>query len=126
MSIDPIERIAEERLYELSVDLQVQLEKGTGTRPILWMLVQARKKAAAATTQLVLADAEKPADIRKCQAAILLYDDLIDLCRALLKRGKEADYRIHESDREELADLTRDLSPEEQRMTGLEPEGTDL
>jgi len=126
MSNDPIERVAEEKLFELSADLQVQLEKGTGVRPVLWMLAQARNRAAKAIVQMSIAEPDDIASIRICQAAIRLYDDMVQSCRDLMKRGKEADRKIAERDREEMQELIMDLTPEEQRMTGLEPTGTDL
>jgi len=126
MSNDPIERIAEHELFELSADLQVQLEKGTGIRPVLWMLTQARTKAAKAIVQMSIAEPDDIVSIRTCQAAIRLYDDMVQSCRDLIKRGREADRRIAERDRDEMQELIMDLTPEEQRMTGLEPIGTDL
>lgn len=126
MSNDPIERIADEHLREIYYDVMVQLERGTGTRPVLWVLTEARKKAAAAIVQMTLIDPTRIEDLRTCQATIRVYDEMVLLFRDLMKRGKDADRTIHEQEREEIGDLVHDLSPEEQRMAGLEPQGTDL
>ena len=123
MTADPIGRIADERLSELAIDLQVQLEKGTGTRPVLYLLLEARKKAVAAMVQLSLVDPADAHSIRVCQMSIALYDDMVNSCRDLVKAGKEARFRIHERDRAEMQDIIVD--PEERQLFNLEPEGDD-
>lgn len=123
---DPIERIADEHLRELYYDVILQLEKGAVMRPVLWLLTEARKKAAAAIVQMTMVDPEKTEEVRTCQASLRVYDEMVLLFRDLVKRGKEADRQIHERYREEMGDLVLDLSPEDRRMAGLEPEGTDV
>lgn len=123
MSNDPIERIADERLIELAADLQVQLEKGTAMRPVLWLLAESRKKAAAAIVQLVLCEPSDVVAITTCQRAIHLYDDMVQACKDLMKRGKDADHSIHEHEREELEDVI--LGDDDHQLFGLEPMGSD-
>lgn len=123
MTTDPVGRIADERLSELAIDLQVQLEKGTAMRPVLYLLLEARKKAVAATIQLSIVDPSDAQAIRICQMAIGMYDDMVTSCRDLLKGGKEARFRIHERDRAEMEDIIVD--PQERELFNLEPQGED-
>lgn len=123
MSSDPIERIADEHFIELAADLQVQLEKGTGTRPVLWLLSEARKRAVSATFALTKIDPMKTDDIRHLQNEISLYDDMIQDCKNLMSRGKEADRRLHERDREELQGVV--MADDDRELFGLEPMGSD-
>ena len=43
---DFLAALSDDHLVNLSIDLMVQLERGTGTRPVLWLLCRARKRAA--------------------------------------------------------------------------------
>ena len=119
MTTDPIGRIADLRLLENSADLIVQLEKGTGTRPILNLLNKARKRAVNANIQLVIADADDTATIRKLQAEIALYDDMVTACKEIVADGQDAEARINEIDREELQSVI--MTPEQRRLHGLDP-----
>lgn len=121
-----IEKLADERLIALSAEIEVQLDKNAKMRPIIWLLAEARKRASAAMTSLVLTDASKVEDVRAFQNEVRLYDDLVTSCRALIERGREADKRIDEQDRSALADII--LQPEDRdvaRLLGAEPEGQD-
>ena len=123
MSNDPIENIARQRLIDMAIDLQVQLERGSGTRPMLWLLARARTRATAAMFSMCKVDPKKADEIQMLQNEINLYADLIEDCRALLARGKEEDRELDEQDRIEIADL---LSPEDAQAAGLKqtPEDT--
>jgi hypothetical protein len=121
---DPIERIADEHLIKLAADLQVQLEKGTAMRPVLYLLAEQRKKARAAVVQMTLLEPTDAAGIAVCLRSIHLYDDMISACQALMKRRKDAEHRIHERDREEIEDVI--LGDDDRALFGLEPKGTDL
>ena len=119
MNTDPIGRIAELRLIENAADLTVQLEKGTGTRPILHLLHKARERAMAANTQLVLAEASDTKTIRALQAEILLYDDMVTACKEIIADGKDAESSINDADREEIQSVI--MTPEQRRLHGFEP-----
>lgn len=110
-------------VIDLAIDVHVQLEKGTGTRPILWLLASARERAAQAMRNLVEIDPTDTAKIIILQGQAAAYSDLIDDCRALLNRGKEADRQLDEAARIEIADV---LSIDEARDLGLQqtPEDT--
>jgi hypothetical protein len=123
--MDPIEKLADEQLRFLSADLQVQLERGTGTRPVLWLLANARKKAAKAFVMFMDADPGDVKLIQRLQAEVKLYDDMILSCRALFARGKEADRNIRESDREALEEIASEMTDEERRLNNIEPRGQD-
>lgn len=122
---DPIEELGDEHLFLLAADLQVQLEKDTANRPVLFLLSEARKKARLAISQLVEVDAGETEAIRGFQAEVRLYGDLIDNCQALITRGREADGLIAESERSELAELIGSMSPEERRLYRFEQQGDD-
>jgi hypothetical protein len=97
--MDPIEKLGNEQLRLLAADLMVQLEKGTAYRPVLWMLVQARKRAAGAIDLFIDVDPEDVDAVRKIKAEILVYTDMVRSCRELLAKGREAEARIGEDDR---------------------------
>lgn len=125
MSKDPIEELGNEQLFVLAADLEVQLEKGTGTRPVLYLLIQARKKAATALIKLVEVDAIETNAIRSLQAEVRLYSDMVQSCQELIVRGAEADRLIHENDRIDMAEIVGSMSPEEQRLYGVQTKGDD-
>src|ERR1700733_4364366 len=102
---DPIEALADEQLFEMALDVQVQLEKGTGTRPVLWMLSQQRAKAREAMAKLVDVDATEIEAIRALQSEVRLYGDLVTSCQNLMRRGREADAMIAEKDRSDMAEI---------------------
>ena len=120
---EPIETIARQRLIEMAIDLQVQLERGSGTRPVLWLLARARARAVTAIYSMVKIDPTRADEIRMLQNEVNLYGDLVDDCKALLARGQEEDRELDEQDRIEIADL---LSPEDAQRAGLKqtPEDT--
>lgn len=120
--IDPIEKLADEQLFELALDVRVQLEKGTGTRPVLWLLAQQRTKAREAISKMVEVDATETDAIRNFQQEIRLYGDLIAACRDLIARGREADALIAEADRSDIAEI---MSPEERQLHGFQTQGDD-
>lgn len=120
---DPIEELAHAELLRMSADVEVQLEKNTANRPVLFMLARARQAAAAAITRLVIVEPENLAEIRGLQTEVRLYDKMVDSCRALLERGKEADARIREEDREDMHELLVD--DEQRKLYGLYSKGFD-
>lgn len=122
---DPTMALANEALFTLAADLQVQLEKGTGTRPVLWLLAQQRTKACDAMVKLVEVDATETEAIRTLQNEIRLYSDLVTACQELIIRGREADAMIAETDRSELANIIGDMSPEDRRLHGFEQRSDD-
>jgi hypothetical protein len=120
---DPIEMLSHAELLRMSADVQVQLEKNTANRPVLFMLARARQTAAAAITQLVIIEPDRTAEIRSLQNEVRLYDNMVDACRAMLERGKEADARIREEDREDMHELL--ISDEQRKLYGLDNRGFD-
>lgn len=110
MSMTAAERLAEERAIALSAELELQLERRAGTRPVIAMLAKARTLAFVAMNTLVYAD---PADIEKVrglQHEIRRYDDLVAWCQEIFVDGLEADAKLSEQERREFADLI--MSPE--------------
>lgn len=118
MPASPIDHIADSELILSYIDLQVQLEKGTGTRPVLWLLNDARKKAVAAFHALVRIDCNDAEGVRTLQNEVIMFDELIASCQQMVNRGREADRAIDEADREQLAAF---LKTTEAREMGLTP-----
>lgn len=123
--MDAIERLADERLLELSTDIQVQLEKGTALRPVAYMLAEARKKAAKAILLFIDVDPHDWKLILRLQNEIKVYDDMVTAARSVIAHGEDAKHRITEKDRAELESIVRDMSPEERRLYNMEPRRTD-
>lgn len=120
---DFIASLANEDLVNLSADLQVQLEKGTATRPVLWLLCRSRARAVSALRMLADVNVTKAADIITLQAQVHSYGEMMEDCQALLNRGRDADLQLAEDERMNIADA---LDPEEARALGLDktPEDT--
>jgi hypothetical protein len=126
--MDPIEKLGDEHLRALATDLMVQLEKGTALRPVLWMLAQARKRAAKAVAMFIDLDINDVVDVpalRKLQMEICIYDDMVRNARELLARGREADQRIGEDDRLAIEEIVAEMSPEDRRLYQLTQQGAD-
>lgn len=113
--IEPIEGLARAKLVEMCLDLSVQLERGTGTRPMLWILSQARARAADAIFALAKMDisADKIDEMRALQNEITLYGDMMESAKKMLIRGTEVDQEMTEEDRLAIAEfLTTDQARE--------------
>lgn len=104
------ERLADQRAIALSADIQIQLDRNAGLRPMVAILAKAREQAALAMNSLVYADASNPESIRGYQNEVRRYDDLVAWCQEIFNEGIEADRRIDEADRIEFSNLI--LSPE--------------
>ncbi len=118
MNDDAIDAAARAFLIDSYLDLKVQLEKGTGTRPMLYLLADARNKAVIAIRKMVEIDVSETASLMALQQEIRLYGDMMDAAGRMLSRGAEADHEIHERDRAEIADF---LTTDEARESGLSP-----
>lgn len=123
--MDPILRLGDEQLRLLAADLQVQLERGIGTRPVAYLLSQARQKAAKAVVLFLDADPEDVPLIRRLQRELTLYNDMVVAAQQLMAAGREANQRIAENDRAELEEVIADMSDDQRRLHGFEPRGID-
>lgn len=101
---DFIEDLGLNEMAEIGIDLQVQLEDGTGTRPVLWLLCKARRRAASALADLAKVKPTDTVGIITLQSLVQSYDELMLDCREMLTRGKDADRQLQESERIEIAD----------------------
>lgn len=117
MNDDAISATARAVLIEMQIDLKVQLERGTGTRPMLYLLAGARNRAVTAISKLIEIDATEADAIRSLQAEVRLYGDMMELSKEMLSRGREADREIHEEDRDAIADY---LTTQEAREAGID------
>lgn len=115
---DALSALSERVLIEDYLDITVQLERGTGTRPVLWLLKDARDTAAVAMRKLIEIDAIETDAIRSLQQDIRLFGDMMESCARMMIRGKAADREIDEAER---ADFAETLTPEAARELGIEP-----
>ena len=106
MGQDQLGAVADERLIELAIDVKVQLEKGVGTRPILWLLSRARRRAAEAFVRFADVDPNDAKAIILLQNDVVLYDNLIADVKQLLSLGRDAHAEIRERDRAEIEEIT--------------------
>lgn len=116
MNETALQAAARDHLIDIYLDLKVQLEKGTGTRPMLWLLATQRNKAVDAMTKLVEVDASETEAIRALQAEARLFDDMMEAAKAMLARGKEADHELAEEDRSAIAEF---MTTDEARELGV-------
>lgn len=102
-----IENVARARVIKLGMDVELQLErtKKAGFQPVLHMLRDSRDRAVAAMTKLVLIDAADTVAIRALQLEIMLFDDMVESCRAAVARGREVDRLVAEEERAEISEL---------------------
>jgi len=117
---DPIELLADQELAKLAADLQVQLEKGTALRPVLFLLNEQRRRAANALVMMMDVDPTDVSAIMRLQADAKLYDDMVSRCRNLISEGKAAYSRITEAERLELEEAVMAMTEEERRLHKLE------
>ena len=117
MNDDAISAAARDALIDMYLDLKVQLEKGTGTRPMLWLLASSRNKAVDAIRKMVDLDPIEVDAMRSLQAEVRLYGDMMEAAKAMLNRGREADAEIAEEDRQAIADY---VTTDEAREAGLQ------
>lgn len=117
MNDDAISGAARAVLIDMYLDLKVQLERGTGTRPMLYLLADARNAAVLAIRKLIDLDASEIDAVRSLQAEVRLYGDMMASAKMMLMRGKEADREIHEEDRDAIANF---LTTPEAREAGID------
>lgn len=116
MNDDAMSAAARAYLLESYVDLKVQLEKGTGTRPMLYLLADARNTAVDAIRKMIDLDASETAAMRSLQNEVRLYGDMMESAKRMIARGKEADREVDEQHREEIAEF---LTTDEAREMGV-------
>jgi len=102
-----IEHIARAHTVALGMDVELQLDRSAqrGFQPVLVMLRDARERAVAAMTQLVICDPTDSLSIRRLQMEIAVFDDMVNSCRAIVARGREVERIVSEEERAEINDL---------------------
>lgn len=120
---DPVEDLAGEALIQMAQEISLQLEASARVKPVLYLLSQQRKRAAAAIFALCKIDSHKAEDIRVLQNEVSLYADLIESCQTLFIKAKEQAAEIDEADRVATLDLITD--PETLKAIGVEPPAED-
>lgn len=122
---DLLDRLVDEELFYLAEDLKMQLEKGAGTRPVVFLLSNQRQRAAKAIRGIVNVDPTDAKTVAQFQQEARLYFDLIEHCREMLNRGREADRNIDENERIAFNDAIVAMPEEERRALNIEPRGND-
>lgn len=122
MTDDAISAAARSMLIYSAIDLKVQLEKGTGTRPMLYFLASQRNKAVDAMRKMVEIDPSETGAITALQNEVRLYGDLMEAARDMLSRGREADWEMHQEDLDAIRDF---LTTEEAQALGITPASED-
>ena len=104
---DPLGLLALARAQILSEDVEEQLTARArdGYRPLVAILVKARRAAAEAIAALATADPEKPDDIRRLQNEVRRFEDMVRFTQELLAEGREERLEIADADRAELEEL---------------------
>lgn len=107
-----IEHAARARAIALGIDVELQLEKTkrAGFQPVLFMLREARERAIDAMAKLVVVDSSDPLAIRKLQLEVMLFDDIVSMCREVVENGRNVERQVAEEDRAIINDLI--LHPE--------------
>lgn len=123
--MDSLERLTDEQLWLLAADIKRQLEKKPENQPVIYLLAQQRQRAVKAVMGLINVNPTNVDDIRGYQQEAALYFDLMEHVREMLQRGREADQRIAENERESLSNALDDMDPEERRALQIEPRGDD-
>jgi hypothetical protein len=119
MNDDAISAAARAVLVDNYLDVKVQLERGTGTRPVLWLLARARNNAVIALRKMIEIDATQVEAVRALQQEVRLYGDMVESTREMIARGREADHEIAEEDRMAIGDLVD--SDDDAEAMGLPP-----
>ncbi len=107
-----IEHAARARAIALGIDVELQLEKTkrAGFQPVLFMLREARERAIDAMAKLVVVDSSDPLAIRKLQLEVMLFDDIVSMCREVVENGRNVERQVDEEDRAAINELI--LHPE--------------
>lgn len=120
MNSDAIERLALERAVQVSASLDTQLEKQPKLQPMMAIFALAKEQAAIAMRGLIYVDPTDTAKVREFQFEIRRYDDLVAWAKQIIVEGREADRRLDERDRQEIAELigTPEVQAENDALRG--------
>jgi len=110
MSGDAIFGIANKLLIQSSMDVDRQLADIDGARPVVAMLMKARKEAAESVRPLIDCDATDATKIRELQGKLRRYDDLVRWLQEIVTHGMFLKGLIDDEDRQELVELLQPAS----------------
>lgn len=115
MSMDPIVRLARQRIVKLSADLEVQIATVKGGGPTVEMLRRLQDCAAESLAALVFHDFTDIPGLLKLQNEVKRYDEWIAWMRKIIVEGKIYDKQFTEDDRAEMLEYLMG-SPEGERQ----------
>jgi hypothetical protein len=121
MSSDPVALLALQQAVVLSAEAEVELTARAGSRPLLSVLIAARKEAAEAIGALVYASPSDPETIRDLQSRARRFADMVRFTQQIIAKGVEADHLITEHEAMEMQQLVGLDDPDERRAYGITP-----
>jgi hypothetical protein len=105
----PAQRLAAERAFRLSIDVEVQITEKAKSEPLQIVLLSAREQAAKAIVALVDVDPHDAPAVRGLQNEVRRYEDFVRWLQQMLTDGFEAQQALSEDAREALvADVIPD------------------
>lgn len=115
-----MERLAYQRAVDVSIELEVQLDKGPTFQPIKAILGKARASAQAAMIGLVMVEPSDVEKVRGFQNEVRRYDDLIRWCAEIIEEGRAAENWFRQEDANEFAEIfTTDEGRKEANALGI-------
>jgi hypothetical protein len=103
--MDPIVRLARQRIVKACMDLEVQISSVKGGGPCVEILRVLQERSAESLAALAIVDAEDPKAIRTLQNEVKRYDEWFGAIRDIISQAKIYEAEFTEDDRNELLDL---------------------
>lgn len=120
MTPEAMERLAYQRAVDVSIELEVQLDKSGAFTPMKAILGKAKRTAQAAMIGLVMVDPADVDRVRGFQNEVRRYDDLVTWCAEIIEEGRAAEVYFREQDADEFAEiLTTDEGRREANALGI-------
>lgn len=107
MSRTPAQRLQEQRLIQLSAELEVQIARDAKPtmQPIVAILAIARREAFASLDKLIYIDPNDKDMVRELQHEVRRYEDLVEWIKDIIVKGREADSRLTAEERDEFYEM---------------------
>ena len=119
MAVDPILRIAQQRIIKLSAELESDLvAKGGRNSMVLEIWRRLRERGAESLAALPFVDPDEVAKIRTLQHEVKRYDEFCGCLRDIVREGIQLDRSISDEERQELTDMLTET--EEGRREAVE------
>lgn len=103
--MDPILRLAHQRIVKLSADIEVQLADAKGGAVAIEILRRLRDRAAESLAALAVCNFDNPAHVRTLRNEVMRYDEWLSWLREIVNEGIAYDKEMTADERQELLDL---------------------